>query len=152
MLTRRELGEGGRRFWEDVGEVFKTSNDDFDRLHGAGREFCAQRVFEEDEDDESNEVQRNTKVQIINRKRQKHREQKNIDPVVDLTEVVSKLVANEDATIKMNLVEVKTAAAWLNREKLQRDVAVENLDAIDYICARRRQSLAILIPRYMSLP
>ncbi|KAE9349132.1 hypothetical protein PF008_g7040 [Phytophthora fragariae] len=32
MLTRRELDEGGRRFWEAVAEAFNTFNEDFDRL------------------------------------------------------------------------------------------------------------------------
>eukprot|EP00644_Phytophthora_capsici_P004054 jgi/Phyca11/108413/e_gw1.15.561.1 len=31
-LTRRELDEGGREFWEQVAEAFSTINDDFDRL------------------------------------------------------------------------------------------------------------------------
>ncbi|KAE8956969.1 hypothetical protein PR002_g31311 [Phytophthora rubi] len=31
-LTRRELDDGGRRFWEEVAEAFNTANDDFDRL------------------------------------------------------------------------------------------------------------------------
>ncbi|EGZ29020.1 hypothetical protein PHYSODRAFT_294359 [Phytophthora sojae] len=31
-LTRRELDEGGRRFWEEIAEAFNTLNEDFDRL------------------------------------------------------------------------------------------------------------------------
>ncbi|KAG4224807.1 hypothetical protein PC116_g26751 [Phytophthora cactorum] len=31
-LSRRELDEGGRRFWEEVAEAFNTMNDDFNRL------------------------------------------------------------------------------------------------------------------------
>lgn len=67
-----------------------------------------------------------------------------IDPVAHLTEAVSKLVEAESASTKSELLEQKTAVARLQREKMERDVLVEKLAAVDGILARRRQALAIL--------
>lgn len=57
---------------------------------------------------------------------------------------MNKLVENESSGVKSELLEQNTAVARLQREKMQRDVAVEKLAAVDGILARRRQALAIL--------
>ncbi|KAE8958822.1 hypothetical protein PR001_g30924 [Phytophthora rubi] len=115
---------------------------------GSGREFCSTRVYEDNEDDESKELQEGAEKSKVNRKRRKQDDRRSsIDSVEVLTEAVSKLVEAEMSSTKGALIEEKTAVARLKREKMQRDVLVEKLAAVDGIVARRRQALAIVEDR-----
>ncbi|KAF1778095.1 hypothetical protein GQ600_21895 [Phytophthora cactorum] len=80
---------------------------------------------------------------VSKRQKQDDRRDSN-DAVAILTNEVSKLVETEAASNKEALIEEKTAVARLAREKMQRDVLVEKLAAVDGIIARRRQALPII--------
>ncbi|KAG2862250.1 hypothetical protein PC113_g6476 [Phytophthora cactorum] len=86
-------------------------------------------------------MQSDGKKEQVNRKHQKLNERRNsADSVADLTEAVSKLVDTEVTSIKGGLIEERIAVARLQREKMERDVLVEKLAAVDGILARRTSS------------
>ncbi|KAF1783154.1 hypothetical protein PC116_g26750 [Phytophthora cactorum] len=90
-------------------------------------------------------MQSDGKKEQVNRKRQKLNERRNsADSVAAFAEAVSKLVDTEVTSIKGGLIEEKITVACIQREKMERDVLVEKLAAVDGILARRRQALATL--------
>ncbi|KAG6951423.1 hypothetical protein JG688_00013738, partial [Phytophthora aleatoria] len=69
--------------------------------------------------------------------------QKSEDPVIRLTEVVTKLIETETRT-KSDLVAEQNALARVQRERIERGQKAEKLVTIDWILVRHRRAFSLV--------